>query len=108
MTIHFPLELQRALWPKSKGKCGVCNGDIQEKAVYLNAGAIADLDRSKIVDQEAFWHCGIHTADPRQSIDLKIVETPDQDQFELSFCSVDCLEAFFGSIIKELRNKSKL
>jgi hypothetical protein len=86
----------------------VCGGKIKDAVVYLNAGSAADLAKSKIVDQHAFWHCGIHTSDTnmRGCVDVLVVEVKDFDQFNLSFCSVKCLQDFFASIIAELKKKA--
>jgi hypothetical protein len=103
MPLSFPLKLKGALWPPEKGRCGMCGGSLGASVVYLTAGAAADLEASTLVDQEAFWNCGIHTSnsDGLGNRDVTIVHALNQDQFDLSFCSTGCLKEFFLTIVRE-------
>jgi len=85
----------------------VCGSAFEDAVVYLCAGACADLDKSKIVGQEAHWICHIHTSETemRGCVSVPIVELMDSDQFDLLFCSVECLESFFVAIVTELRQQ---
>jgi hypothetical protein len=98
--------LRGSLWPAPKDRCGACGGPIQGAVVYLNAGSIADVAKSKIVGQEIFWNCGIHVKDGR-SYDLEILRADRQDQFDLSFCSIKCLREFFTAIVDRIEAESR-
>ncbi|HEY2882538.1 MAG TPA: hypothetical protein VGJ15_08895 [Pirellulales bacterium] len=112
MAKIFPLKMRKAFWPSKSGQCGACKKKIEGDVVYLNAGAICDIEKSTIKGQEAFWNCGILTSEPEHagSFDLEILLAPNVDQFELSFCSTHCLKAFFLTIINAIesgKNSSK-
>jgi hypothetical protein len=106
--IAFPLRFSKSQWPPLKGACGLCGGPIANVVVYMNAGATADALKSSIVDQQTFWSCGIHTSTPDTSTDLRVVELPDHDQFDLSFCSTTCLRRFMNAVVDELETQGSL
>jgi hypothetical protein len=85
----------------------MCGGPVGSFVVYMSAGATADALKSKIVDQETFWSCGVHATDPTASIDVKVVDLPGHDQFDLAFCSTACLRRFLSAIVDELELQRK-
>jgi hypothetical protein len=102
MSISFPLQIDKSHWPAQQGICGVCTKPLGDTAVYLCAGTCSDLEKSRLVDYEAFGYCGVHSREENNSRHVSIVEVPSQDQFELSFCSTDCLKEFFLEIVKTI------
>lgn len=86
----------------------MCSRVLGEVVVYLNAGAITDLE-AKLPLFESFWRCGIHTSntDCSENVDVSIIDNQGDGQFDLSFCSIKCLTDFFMTIIRGLNSQQK-
>ncbi len=105
MPVSFPLQFSQSQWPARKGVCGVCEQPLTNSVVYLSAGTCADVEKSHLVDAEAFWSCGIHSADDHESREIVVAQLPNQEQFDLSFCSTNCLKHFLLAIVDSLEQK---
>lgn len=90
---HYPLDRM----------CPICGERIRERLVYLSGGATADekVDKSEL---RGFMAVGIHAADHRESKNLDVVVNSYGGQFDLGFCSVDCLDKFLQSLVERLRS----
>ena len=110
--MKFPLVFgpSKSGWPETKGICGVCQRKLVDEVVYLSAGFCAEFDDLQLLrDRDVFMHCGIHTkrSDCIGNVDVAIVDLPDQEQFDLLFCSLECLQNFFLSIVARIEAERK-
>lgn len=100
----------------------MCRRRLGNSIVYLNAGAVTDSDhhihnvvgkghtnQRKVTACDAFWNVGVHTSatDGLGNVDIQILETPGLEQFNLTFCSIECLQQFFIEIIGTLEVRQK-
>lgn len=78
---------------------------MSKQFVGLSGGAVfPDGDQHLL---KGFLHVFVHT-DSTEMVgckDLSIVEDSSGGQFELAFCSTDCLSAFFKSVVETLEAK---
>lgn len=84
-----------------------CGKNLEDVYVYLCAGGVADLE---LVDDrllEAHFHIGVHTqhSDMTGCVDLDVVKELVGGQFDLGFCSTNCLREFLLSMVAELESK---
>jgi hypothetical protein len=93
------------------GKCPICRRSLKRGFAYISGGALL-LDRSELNSIEtsklrAFLNIGFHGSNPDcgDCVDAEIVEDLQGGQFDLNFCSFDCLEAWFERIVSRLRGK---
>lgn len=111
--MNFPIlqNNDRPYIPERGGCCPICGTSFGEQGmVYLSAGAAyeiaADEDRAGPM-LEAFFHIGYHgtAVDCSDSADICIVEDLKGGQFDINFCSIQCLEKFFLNIVNALQKK---
>lgn len=93
-------------------RCPVCDGDFSRGVAYLSAGALhltADGQDSLQSDHlRAFLHVGFHgrETDMRDSSDISVVEDLHGGQFDLQWCSVDCMRSWLLNLIHEVDSLS--
>ena len=94
--------------PNPKGSCLHCTGPITVGVAYISAGALL-LDESfenSLHDRHllTFMNVGWHgrRADMSDSSDVEVVNDIPGGQFDLSFCSLNCLRIWFSEIVDKL------
>jgi hypothetical protein len=99
-------------WPPRR-RCPVCGRPFVDTVVYIMAGALVPIQstgrRARAERQmEGFFNVGVHTSDTecRGNADLEIVRDLKGGQFDLQFCSLDCLQEFFNFLVEQLRTES--
>ncbi len=82
---------------------------IDRHLVYLMGGAcLSERDVTMNSDRNVFLECGLHTSDTKchGSSNVEIINIDEASQFDLGFCSVECLGKFFDSIVSQLAEKT--
>lgn len=96
---------------KRDARCVYCGGSIEGGVAYLSAGALwLDDSRQNSIHHDqhlAFMHVGFHgtRSDMLDSANIDVVNDRPGGQFDLSFCSLDCLKAWFVQIIDSLQSQ---
>jgi hypothetical protein len=91
--------------------CLHCGGPIKGGVAYLSAGALwldDELENSIHDDRHlAFMHVGYHgsRADVLDSADIEVKEDVPGGQFDLSFCSLNCLKLWFVQMVDSLESQ---
>ena len=85
--------------PRHKGVAYLSSGSLLLKA---NGRDSIHTDRLR-----AFLHVGHHgsASDMSDSANVTLVDDLADGQFDFSFCSISCLDAWFKTIVKELRSQ---
>lgn len=97
----------RPVYPAG-GRCPVCGGPFASGVAYLSAGALpltADgQDGPSPGDLRAFLHLGFHgrAPDMRDSSDVTVVEDLHGGQFDLQWCSVECLRQWLLGLLRRI------
>jgi len=105
----FPLlaGTDRCVYP-ADGHCPVCGGPFTAGFAYLSAGALlltADGQDSLHLDRlQAFMNVGFHGRDPdmRDSSDVTVVADLRGGQFDLQWCSVECMRQWLLGLLQQV------
>lgn len=97
----------------SDNRCPICGADrtqLDSTFIVLNGGALKEVDSDMAVPCEGlsgFLSLTYHShQDHCASVD--IVEYSLDGQFELCFCSFECLQMFFAKIVSELKTRKDI
>lgn len=122
MSRHYPVLKADQAWP-SKSKCPQCHHEKifePNQFVVLSGGALKMLDKDNggpSPDMQGFLDITFHGADVAcggkgkddclndQHATLPLVENSTDGQFELYFCSIECLRSFFEDCVDALEAK---
>jgi hypothetical protein len=112
-SIDFPIlgEKDRPYIPEKGGNCPICGKSLEKEGiVYLSAGAVSEIPVDKDMPDpvlKAFFDVGYHgiAVDCSDCVNVCIVEDLEGGQFNVSFCSIQCLKKFFLSIVDALQRK---
>lgn len=96
--------------PKPNGMCLHCNGPIKKGVAQLSSGALALdelLQNSGAIEDHrhiAFMYVHYHGIRPDMSdcACVDVVADVPGGQFDLSFCSLTCMRAWFNAIVDRL------
>jgi len=112
--INFPIinKKGKPFYPTEK-KCPICNTDkstLNSEFFVLNGGALKVIDNDHSImseDMEGFLSLGYHAGEKSGEKDahLQIVECSQNGQFDIYFCSFECLQTFFNQLVVELKGK---
>jgi endogenous inhibitor of DNA gyrase (YacG/DUF329 family) len=112
--IKFPIIKKKGtpFYP-TENKCPICGTDrttLNSEFFVLNGGALKIIDKDHSTmsdDMEGFfsltYHGGEKSGENGTSFD--IVEFSRNGQFDIYFCSIECLQIFFNRIVDELKQK---
>ena len=117
--IKFPVITQKTkpVFPQTSACpiCGKKNIFEPNSFVVINGGALKIMGKDFLSmddDLSGFLHVTIHGAHDRGSGKYKevfhsvdIVSHSQNGQFDLHFCSLDCLQMFFNKIVESLASK---
>ena len=85
------------------GACPLCGRSFTGQIVYVEGGATP----TEGMDEElkGFLDIGVHTSSSEGigNRNVEVVKDSFAGQFDLTFCSVACLERFFAEIVKALK-----
>jgi hypothetical protein len=106
MEVSYPVlkGAMRSVWP-GDGRCPVCGRGFREmqQVAYIMAGACWDSDELSVDARviQAFLNIGVHGArsDVKDSADLQIIRDLQGGQFDLNFCSTNCLRDWLNSVV---------
>lgn len=106
---NFPLlsGTDRPVYPHD-GSCPVCGSAFHSGFAYLSAGALhlsADGRESLNSDRDqAFLHFGFHgrNIEMRDSTDVSVVSELQGGQFDLQWCSVDCMRTGLVELLRRI------
>ncbi len=88
--------------------CVYCSGALVGTVVYVSGGAmLLTRDRTESVVSKrlsGFLNIGMHGTDPNMldSKDIEIVREVIGGQFDLAFCGLSCLRAWFQAVTEQL------
>ncbi|MDW8244784.1 MAG: hypothetical protein RMJ88_16370 [Thermogemmata sp.] len=111
--MNFPIlrHKDRPYIPETGKGCPICGASFEKQGVvYLSAGAVSEIvvDEDKPMPTlEAFFYVGYHgsAVDCSDCADITVIDALEGGQFDIYFCSVQCLERFFLDIVDELKKK---
>jgi hypothetical protein len=95
----------------SDGRCPVCGNELRKGFAYLSAGALLlseDMQDSIHTDRlQAFFHVGFHGSDSemRDSFGVTVVDHLHGGQFDLQWCSVDCMRTWLLKLLAEVEGR---
>lgn len=91
------------------GKCPLCRRTFQAAGglAYLHCSTLYSDESGTMVNSDSVdteFSIGYHGADVevRDSVHVTIVESLHHEQFDLNFCSLECLRTWFNSVIDSL------
>ena len=93
------------------GLCPVCGSQFRRGLAYLAAGALLLSKGAQNILRpdrlQGFLHVGFHGSDPemRDSSDVVVVNGLHGGQFDLQWCSVDCMRKWFLKLLAEVERK---
>ncbi len=113
MKFNFPLLRDRDIpyLPIRDGGCLVCCKTLAGGAAYLSAGSVSEiLDKPENTGEStslAFFQIHYHSnaSDVSGSAVVDVVDNLHGGQFDLTFCSTQCLRKFFQILVDELESK---
>jgi hypothetical protein len=104
-------------FPKD-GKCPLCGTAFKDArgVAYISGGALVidkasgdsiDPSTMGLLKLEAFLGIGFHSGDAevRDSVHADIVDDLLSDQFEISFCSFQCLKSWLNQLLDGLQSE---
>ena len=101
----------KKVWPASD-TCPVCCRAFAEvgAVVYLMGGAVIDSNTTEDLglhdqDIKGFLHIGYHGNPDVISADVKVVRDSSGGQFDLNFCSLECLRHWFLEVVQYLESE---
>jgi len=111
--IKFPIikKDDRPFYP-TEDKCPICGTDrttLNSEFFVLNGGAMKKIDEDMSMmsdDLEGFLSLNFHTHEPcKKNASVNIVELSRNGQFDIHFCSIECLQEFFNQIVENIKSK---
>jgi hypothetical protein len=101
-----------SLYPADK-RCPVCKQGFQDGLAYLMAGACPSEDSQDWGDKnrlEGFLHIGVlgGAQDCTQgAADVIVAEDVHGGQFDLNWCSIDCMRQWLLNVLAEVERRAK-
>lgn len=89
-------------------RCPVCGGDFSKGVAYLSGGGLLlskDGQNSiHLTRLKGFMHVGFHGKDPamRDSADVTVVDDVTDGQFDLQWCSIQCMREWLSHLLDEV------
>ena len=115
--IKFPIIKKKGkpFYP-TENQCPICNADrttLNSEFFVLNGGALKIIDKDHSImseDIEGFLSLVYHAGEKSNGngAAVEIVEYSQNGQFDIYFCSLECLQIFFNRIIEELKRKMEI
>jgi hypothetical protein len=112
--INFPIITKsgKSFYP-TENKCPICGADrtkLNSKFFVLNGGALKKINKDYSTmsdDLEGFLSLSYHSGELSRgnSTDIEIVELSQSGQFDIYFCSIECLQIFFNQIVERIKEK---
>lgn len=95
----------------ASGRCPACGNEFTKGFAYLYSGAMhlsADGRDSLNSDRDrAFLNVGFHgrDSDMRDSADVSVVSDLHGGQFDLQWCSIECMKEWFLGLLREVESR---
>jgi hypothetical protein len=112
--IKFPIinKKSKPFYP-TENKCPICGIDrttLNSEFFVINGGALKIIDKDHSTmndDMEGFLSLIYHAGEKSRGngASVEIVEYSKNGQFDIYFCSFECLHTFFNRIVEELKRK---
>jgi len=113
--IKFPIIKKKGkpFYP-TENKCPICGFNrttLITEFIVLNGGALKIIDKDHSImsdDMEGFLSLTYHGGELGGDASVEIVEYSQNGQFDIYFCSFECLQTFFNRIVEELKQKMEI
>ena len=108
-AMKYPLITgEETSYPKgASGECAFCGGNNRNGFVGISAGAMQSTTTPGTyvpLDDASGWFSLFDHGITKSGNPLQIVNDCDIGQFEIFFCSTECLRGFFNKIVDDFEN----